>query len=47
VAIKLVSTAAVLPPLSLPRNVQFLRPTAIPRRLLSAPECRLPYYAAT
>jgi hypothetical protein len=34
---KLVSTAAVLPPLSLPKNVQLRRPTAMPRKLLSAP----------
>src|SRR5579871_1134360 len=31
-ATKLLSTAAVLPPRSLPRNVQLLRPTAQPRR---------------
>jgi hypothetical protein len=28
-AMKLRSTAAVLPPLSLPKNVQFVRPSAI------------------
>ncbi len=36
VVMKLVRTAAVLPPLSLPYNIQFFRPTAIPRRLRSA-----------
>ena len=34
---KLRSTAAVLPPLSLPKNVQLLRPTAKPRSDLSVP----------
>ena len=43
----LVSMAAVRPPLSLPKKVQFFLPTAIPLRLRSAPECRLPDYADT
>ena len=36
VAMILAKTAAVCPPLSLPLNIQFSRPTAIPRRLRSA-----------
>ena len=35
-ATKVRSTAAVLPPLSLPKNVQLLRPTAMPRSDRSA-----------
>ena len=37
VVVRLVRMAAVRPPLSLPRNVQLRLPTAIPRRLRSAP----------
>ena len=37
VAVLLVRTAAMRPPSSLQKKVQFLLPTAIPRRLRSAP----------
>ena len=36
VATKLVSTAAIRPPLSLPKKNQFLRPTVTGRKLRSA-----------
>ena len=47
-AMKLINTAAVVPPLSLPKNVQFPRPTAIARLTRSvaplsisrSPSCR-------
>ena len=45
-ATKLRNTAAVLPPWSLPKNVQLRRPTAIPRMDRSVALCRLPDYAA-
>ena len=45
-ATRLRKTAAVLPPSSLPKNVQFARPTAMPRIARSTALCRLPDYAA-
>jgi hypothetical protein len=45
-ATKLRSTAAVLPPPSLPKNSQLFRPTATPRMARSVALCRLPDYAA-
>lgn len=44
-ATKLRSTAAVLPPSSLPKKTQLLRPTATPRIARSVALCRLQDYA--
>ena len=45
-ATKLLNTAAVRPPSSLPKKTQLLRPTATPRIARSVALCRFPDYAA-